>query len=228
MMKFIIGLVCLFCSATAFSQNATIEECLQNVSASIKSSQPIQAVILFKKSIDVNIDRSEMYYWIEVDKNTFWANLFAKELAIAYKKKCLYDKAYLFYRELLLTDPNDLNNITSCAEMEVLRGHENEALKLYEKILSQNPDHLKANIYVGNYYYLQGEREKQRLEQDYKKLTSPTRMQYARFRDTFNQIFLSKYVKAREALQRVIRQFPSTEIKKTLDSIVVTEKEANQ
>ena len=35
-------------------------------------------------------------------------------------------------------------------------------------------NHLAANIFVGNYYYLMAEQEKQQLMRDYKKISSPT------------------------------------------------------
>ena len=34
-------------------------------------------------------------------------------------------------------------------------------------------DNLQANIFLGNYYYLQAEKDKKKLEEDYKKITSP-------------------------------------------------------
>ncbi len=40
-------------------------------------------------------------------------------------------------------------------------------------------NNLQSQYFLGSYYYLQAEREKKKLEDDYKKITSPTRMQYA-------------------------------------------------
>lgn len=70
----------------------------------------------------------------------------------------------------------------ACAEMQVCRGQEKDALRMYEKILQLEADNLAANIFLGNYYYLTAEQEKKKLEMDYKKLSSPTKMQYARYR----------------------------------------------
>ena len=50
-------------------------------------------------------------------------------------------------------------------------------------------NNLQANIFLGSYYYLQAEREKKKLEDDYKKITSPTRMQYARYRNGLSDVY---------------------------------------
>lgn len=50
---------------------------------------------------------------------------------------------------------------------------------MYEKVLQLDADNLAANIFLGNYYYLMAEKEKKRLDTDFKKLASPTKMQYA-------------------------------------------------
>ena len=66
----------------------------------------------------------------------------------------------------------------ACAEMQVCRGQEKDALLCTKKILQLEADNLAANIFLGNYYYLTAEQEKKKLEMDYKKLSSPTKMQY--------------------------------------------------
>ena len=108
--------------------------------------------------------------------------------------------------------------------MEVCRGRESEALETYRKVLSLDADNLAANIFIGNYLYLKAEREKKQLEADYKKISAPTRMQYARYRDGLSRVMSTGYGKAREYLQKVISQFPSTEAQKTLERIKLIEK----
>ena len=45
-----------------------------------------------------------------------------------------YDKAYLFYKEFLQRHPEDVPALVSCAEMEMMRGKEKDALKTYETV----------------------------------------------------------------------------------------------
>ena len=48
-------------------------------------------------------------------------------------------------------------------------------------------------------------------------------MQYARYRNGLTDIFTNNYTKAKTYLQRVLRQFPSTEAGKTLEKIKTLE-----
>ncbi len=80
-------------------------------------------------------------------------------------------------------------------------------------------DNLAANIFIGNYLYLKAEREKKQLEADYKKISAPTRMQYARYRNGLSDVFTNSYGKAKAYLQRVLQVFPSMEAGNTLEKI---------
>ena len=222
-----IFLISLFSLPLALNAQS-VDEMLQKVSAAIEAGQNGQAVSYFRQTIPLNIDRTEMYYWTNVDKNSEISSKLATELALAYKKKRNYDKAYLFYKELLQKDPNNVYCLETCAEMQVCRGQEKDALRMYEKILQLDADNLAANIFLGNYYYLMAEQEKKKLETDYKKLPSPTKMQYARYRDGLSMLFTTRYEKARNSLQIVVLRFPSTEAQKTLDKILRIEKEVNR
>lgn len=206
----------------------SVDEMLQKVSAAIEAGQQGQAVSYFRQTISLNIDRTEMFYWTRVDKSSEIGSKFATELALSYKKNRNYDKAYLFYKELLQKNPTNVDCMESVAEMLVCRGEEKDALRMYEKILQLEADNLAANIFLGNYYYLMAEREKKQLETDYKKISSPTKMQYARYRDGLSKLFSSGYQKARSSLQKVVLRFPSTEAQKTLDKILKIEKEVNR
>lgn len=203
-------------------------EMLQKVSAAIEAGQHSQAVSYFRQTIGLNIDRAEMYYWKDVDKSSEISSKLATELAITYKNNRNYDKAYLFYKELLQKTPDNVDCMEAVAEMLVCRQQEKEALRMYEKILKMEPDNLAANIFLGNYYYLMAEQEKKQLEIDYKKISSPTKMQYARYKDGLSKLFSSGYVRARNSLQKVVRKFPSTEAQKTLDKIMRIEKEVKR
>ena len=126
----------------------SVDEMLQKISAAIEAGQNGQAVSYFRQTIPLNIDRTEMYYWTNVDKNSEISSKLATELALAYKKKRNYDKAYLFYKELLQKDPNNVDCLETCAEMQVCRGQEKDALRMYEKILQLDADNLAANIFL--------------------------------------------------------------------------------
>lgn len=206
----------------------TADEMLHKVTAAIEAGQHGQAVSYFRQAISLNIDRSEMFYWTSIDKSSEISSKLSNELALAYKKNRNYDKAFLFYKELSQKDPDNVDYLEAVAEMQVCRGQEKDALRMYENILKLDADNLAANIFIGNYLYLKAEREKKQLEADYKKISAPTRMQYARYRDGLSRVMSTGYGKAREYLQKVISQFPSTEAQKTLERIKLIEKEVNR
>lgn len=215
----------LMCPLSLFAQSA--EVLLQKVSDALSAGEDDYAVSLFRQSAKAGAEQTEMYYWTHVDKNSAAAPRLAQTLAACYKDKRDYDKAYLFYKEFLQYSPEDVPTLVACAEMQMMRGKENDAVSLYEKALMLNPDNLQANIFLGNYYYLQAERAKNKIEEDYKKITSPTRMQYASYRNGLSKVFSIEYVKAKSYLQKVLQLFPSTEAGKTLDKIRKVEKEMN-
>ena len=107
----------------------------------------------------------------------------------------------------------------------MMRGKEKDAMKTCEKVLMLDANNLQANIFLGNYYYLQAEKDKKKLDDDFKKITSPTRMQYARYRNGLSDVYTTNYSKAKNYLQRVLQLFPSTEAGKTLEKIKRVEAE---
>lgn len=213
----------LVCPLSLWAQSAN--ELLQKTSAAISSGQDDYAISLFRQAADAGAEQTEMFYWTSVDKNSAVAPRLAYELATHYKDKRNYDKAYLFYKEFLQHHPDDVAALVSCAKMELMRGKEKDAVKTYEKVLMLDADNLQANIFLGNYFYLQAEKDKKKLEDDYKKITSPTRMQYARYRNGLSDLFTNNYSKAKTYLQRVLQLFPSTEAGKTLERIKKVETE---
>ncbi|WP_291530117.1 tetratricopeptide repeat protein [Bacteroides sp. UBA939] len=221
-------LTLLFSFMTAFpfvlsAQSAG--ELLQKVSAALSEEQDDYAVSLFRQSIDAEADQAEMFYWTHIEKSSPVAPHLINELATYYKRKRNYDKAYLFYREYLQYHSEDIAALVSCAEMEMMRGKEKDAVETYEKVLMHDANNLQANIFLGNYFYLQAEQEKKTLDSNYKRITSPTRMQHARYRNSLSAVYSNSYSKAKDYLQRVLQLFPSTEAGNILEKIKKLETE---
>lgn len=200
-------------------------ELLDKMEAALEEERNDYAVSLFRQAAHGSLSQTEMFYWTRMDKNHPILPRLAKELATQYKKALNYDKAYLFYREYLQHYPNEVSALADCAEMEMMRGREKQAADLYERVLKQDANNLKANIFLGNYYYLQAERHQKQLDTNFKKLASPTRMQYARYREALLELLTTDYYKAKEYLQRVMTRFPSVEASSTLEKITHLEAE---
>ena len=182
----------------------SVDVLLQKVSEALSAGKDDYAVSLFRQAAGAGTEQTEMYYWTNVEKNSAVAPRFVRELAAYYKDKRNYDKAYLFYKEWLQYNPEDVSGLVACAEMQMMRGETKDALKLYEKVLTLDADNLQANIFLGNYYYLQAEQKKKTLEENYKKIVSPTRMQYAHYRNGLSDVFSNGYGKANGYLQKVL------------------------
>ena len=210
----------------------TAGELLQKVSAALSEGQDDYVVSLFRQAIAAGADQTEMYYWTQIEKNSAVAPRLVNELATYYKRKRNYDKAYLFYREFLQYHSEDVPALVSCAEMATSLSRamrrraaipatpgSTAAKRSTSASASRHANNLQANIFLGSYYYLQAEREKKKLEDDYKKITSPTRMQYARYRNGLSDVYSNVYSKAKDYLQRVLQLFPSTEAGNTLEKI---------
>ncbi len=218
--------IVLCCPLALFGQSAAV--LLKKVAEALASGNDEYAVSLFRQSAVADAEQTEMFYWTHVNKNAAVTPRLAQELAVRYKKIRNYDKAYLFYREVLQAHPQDVPTLVSCAEVQLMRGESDDAKRIYEQVMTLDPENLQANIFLGNYFYLQAERARNKLNEDYRKIASPTRMQYARYRNSLSDIFSNSYSKARTYLQKVLQLFPSTEAGKTLEKIKSIELEMNR
>lgn len=200
---------------------------LDKTARSLKEGRTDYAVSLFRQAAQDDVEKAEMFYWTRVEKTAPYTFSFASVLAEEFKAIRNYDKAFLFYKECMQLRPDEVSLMANCARMQFMRGNESDARQLYEHVIQLDADNLEANIFLGNYFFLQAEKEKTNLETTYKKITQPTRMQYARYRDGLSEIFSNSYIKARTYLQRVMTMFPSSEAGTTLERINVVEKEVN-
>lgn len=184
---------------------------------------------LFEEAVNENLEEAESFFWSEfADSKGQGCIIMAFKLGEYHKVKKNFDKAHLYFSELLRIEPENNDVLCANAEIAVLRGRENEALTLYEKVLSKDPQNLAANIFIGNFHYFQTDIQKRKLEKDYRNIKSPTKMQTATYRESLQDLLESGYAKAKTHLERVLTQFSSAEAKKTLDKIRLVEKESKR
>jgi tetratricopeptide (TPR) repeat protein len=202
-----------------FMHAQTATDLLRKVSADISAKQWDDAVVTFQKVIGLDVSRADIYYHTEVDKDCTVASRMAEDLAVYYKNSRIYDRAYSFYKELLDKKPNDISLLSGMAESAFGKGKEDEAVSIYEKIVSINPNNLRANIFIGSYYFMQSEKNKKQLDSNYNRLSSPSSMQRAHYKDQLKDLYSTSYKKSKSYLQKVIKLFPSSEAQKMLDTI---------
>jgi len=216
----------LFLSVSLSAQTA--EQILPNVSKALSEQHWDEASNLFRLAVDKDLYRSEKFFQTEIAADCPARTEMIHQLGFYCKSSRNYEKAYVYYKELTRVKPNETIYLASYAELEVILGKENDALETYEKILSIDNNNLPANIFIGNYYYFNADKEKKQLDKEFKKINAPTRMQYANYRNALSSLVANDYEKAKTYLEKVISQFPSVEAKKTLGKIHAVEEESKR
>ena len=87
---------------------------LQKVTEALSAGKDDYAISLFRQAADAGVDQTEMYYWTSVDKTKEVTPRLAQQLAVRYKSLRNYDKAYLFYKEVLQYRPQDVSIMVAC------------------------------------------------------------------------------------------------------------------
>ncbi|MEG2574335.1 MAG: hypothetical protein RSA44_06705, partial [Bacteroides sp.] len=197
----IVCVVGLFLSLTVVGQPSG--GILKQVSTAMSDGLWDKAANLFRLAVHENTDEAGVFFWTSVADSCKSRLPMALELGTFYKSKRNYEKAYSYYLELVRMAPYNISYLNICAELEVARGREQDAKSRYEKIISMDVNHLGANIFLGNYFFLSGNKDYEELERNFVKIASPTRMQYADYRAKLERVVNSKYRKAKDYLERV-------------------------
>ncbi len=206
--------------SVVFSINIAAQQNLAvKVEAAVARQNEDEVEKEFRALMEEHIAEAELFFWKKAKEDCPYQDKMALLLGEYYRNACDYGKAYVFYDELLKSHPNNIDYLIACAEIKVQSGKEEDALELYERVVSLDIDNLPANIFIGNYYFFHAEKEFTMLKSDFAKLSVPTRMQYARYRENMNTLVKSDYAKAKSYLQRVVALFPSFEAKKILRKI---------
>lgn len=201
------------------------QQTLARLSEALQKKEWTSAEKLFKQAMNENIYDAENFFWIQVDKGCQVAPLMLEELSKYHLKNSNTEKAYIFSRERVKHMPNDVNLLTKTAELAASLGYLEEAWKLYEQVLRLEPQNFSANIYIGNLLLLRGEHAREEITRHYQLIDTPTRMQYANYRNKLEQVYSNYHLKAKNHLKKVKESFKSVEITKSLKSIELFEKE---
>lgn len=218
----------LLIAGISFSSASTLQHEWEKIEKALFLKEWQQAELYFQKMVENHITEADTFFWNQVKVDTPCRLSMAKMLAEYYKHHHDYNKAFVFYNELLTQTPHAIETLLSCAEMKAKSGKTEEALPLYEQVLLQDSNNLAANIFIGNYYYFTANKECKELKHAYQKLHGPTKMEYALYREKLSKLVTSGFLKAKKHLQQALTIFPSTEIKKVLQQIKMIELENEQ
>lgn len=168
---------------------------------------------------------AEVFYWLRAVDNDELRPALLQDLAKSYLARDNQSKAIAIYRELVLKSKLSVNLLLEIANTVINIGDVRLTQLIYEMVLSLDMNNLQANMFMGSFIFLRGEKELSRLNYNYKAEKKMTRMQYAEYRKEYANIFDLYYAKSREYLERVNKRKRSKEITKSLDYIAQLELE---
>lgn len=196
---------------------------LKRLAETVKQDNSDEALQLFRQLKSTSLRQAVEFCLQHAKGGGNLQRALETEVIDAYKLRCDYVDAYAFCRKLLDNRSNDIELICDCAELQFLGGHNLEAVALYEQVVNMDETHVEANIFLGGYHFLQGEKARRNLAADYLKLTSPTRMQQAAYRNEYTLILTTSYAKAKYYLEQVLKTFSSAEVMRILGKIEAAE-----
>ena len=105
-----------------------------------------------------------------------------------YKFTHQYAKHVDILHEMIDKSPRNIPLIKEVAFALYNNGDTDNALAHFEEILIYDPTDREAILFLGNYYYIKGKQKMNRLYEDYQNIIAPTRMQYAQYKQTQQEI----------------------------------------
>lgn len=174
---------------------------------------------LFKVFAQEDPYNAEVFYWLRAADNESIKAKVLPILAKSYLKNDNPAKAIELYKELVLKTTQPVSSLLEIAETVIAIGDVRVSQLIYEKIIERDSTNLKANLFLGNFIYLRGEKERLRIEYTYSKKKKHTRMEYAEYRSELKNLLDIYYLKSREHLVRANKLRHSAEIVNTIKKI---------
>ncbi len=105
-----------------------------------------------------------------------------------YKFTHQYAKHVDILHEMIDKSPRNIPLIKEVAFALYNNGNIDDALAHFEEVLIYDPTDKESNLFLGNYYYIKGKQKMSKLYEDYQNIIAPTRMQYAQYQQTKQEI----------------------------------------
>ncbi len=211
-----------FALAPVFAQ--VPESLVSSLIISLENKEWDNVCLLFEEFSAKDPENAEVFYWVKAANIKEVSNKLLLALATNYYKQSETQKALELYRQFCDKKDCTAQELLSIAGNLIDLGDVRLTQKLYSRVVDLQPDNFEANVFLGNYMYLRAERERKRLESEYAKIAKPTRMEYARYRASLDELFVILYDKSRAHLEVAAKQIKSEEINKTLEHIKSLEK----
>ncbi len=174
---------------------------------------------LFEKFAKEDPYNAEVFYWLRASENEELRPKVLLMLADSFYRRENASKTILMYKELVTKTSPSVPVLLKAAEIVINLGDVKVSQLIHQKILDVDPKNLKANLFLGNFIFLRGEKERKRLEYNYNQKKKHSRMEYAEFRTKQRDLYTNYYAKAKGYLTVALSQKNSEEVKNTLQLI---------
>lgn len=138
-----------------------------------------------------------------------------------YKFRHQYAKQIDILHQMIDKSPRNIPLIREVAFAFYNNGDHENALAHFEEVLIYAPDDRESLLFLGNYYYIKGKEKMDKLYEDYQNTIAPTRMQYAQYRQTKQEIKNNELALASKYLNQANQIKSTSAIRDTLYDIYV-------
>ena len=218
---FVISILLFSPLASAQLVDSLVSELLVN----LEDKQWGRVIELYQDFAGSDPDNAEVLYWVKVADKDF--DLIEPQmlqiLGEAYRKDGRIEKAVVMFKAYFQKGSLKLNELLSLGQLSIDLGDVNFTQQVYEKVLELDPKNFSANNFLGNYLYLRAERERKRLDYEYKRIVKPTRMDYGKYRAQLKDLYLYSYKSAKKYLEQALQHTQSAETRSTLEHIQTIE-----
>ncbi|WP_287826851.1 hypothetical protein [Bacteroides sp.] len=203
-----------------------VDSLVSNLMINLEEEKWDKVVELFHQFAEQDPENAEVFYWVKGADKKLIADSLSYTLAEVYHKRGELDKSLSFYKLYISKANCSVEELLVLAQVIIDLCDVRLTQQIYERVIELDPKNVTANIFLGNYIYLRAERERKRLDYQFKKIKKPTRMEYARYRQQLKDLYLFSYVHAKTHLEEAYKSLKSVEVEKTLSHIDDIRKEA--
>lgn len=153
---------------------------------------------------------------------------FNQHLREYYKFRHQYAEQIGILRQMLDKSPRNIPLLKELAYALYNNGNTDDALMHFEEILIYVPQDHESNLFLGNYYYVKGKQRMAKLDEDYHNIIAPSRMQYAEYRRTQQEIKKEELALAAKYMEQANQIKSTATIRNTLYDIYVLSADATK
>lgn len=140
------------------------------------------------------------------EKQPWFSKLVNNYLLNFYQFRNDASKTLIIADELLVSSPDNVEYLKAKANAFFILGNDSSAITIYKNILTVEATDFDAASFLGNFYAQQGMDKLRSIDEDFGKISSPTRMQYHDFREQKREVIANEIDSAKIYLNLAFQQ----------------------